>query len=77
MDYLRKYTWDKRVEEQAKSIGMAIGKHAPTIQSPEKYKDRFREAMRRYFMAVPDRKSKRPTRPKSDVINAIAEMMIE
>lgn len=84
VDYLRKYTWDKRVEEQAKSIGMAIGKHAPTIQSPDKYMKRFREAMERYFMAVPDRKSKRPSRPvptkkepKPDIIKVISEMMIE
>ena len=38
IDYLRTYTWDKAVEEQAKSIGMVIGKQAPTIQRPKTYK---------------------------------------
>merc|ERR1712154_92303 len=64
IDYLRTYTWDKAVEEQAKSIGMVIGKQAPTIQRPKNYKQRFREAMERYFMVSPDRKTKRINRPK-------------
>ena len=38
IDYLRTYTWDKAVEEQAKSLGMVIGKQAPTIQRPKTYK---------------------------------------
>ena len=57
----RQYTWDKAVEDTAKSIGTLVGKHAPTIQQPKKYKNRFRDAMKRYFMVSPDRKCKRPT----------------
>ncbi|ETO16324.1 FYVE-type zinc finger-containing protein [Reticulomyxa filosa] len=59
IDYFRQYTWDKAAEEAVKSVGMAVGKAAPTIVKPSNYKQRFREAMEKYFMACPDRKTKR------------------
>ena len=77
IDYLRTYTWDKAVEEQAKSIGMVIGKQAPTIQRPKNYKQRFREAMERYFMVSPDRKTKRINRPKDKTLTeAVKDILI-
>eukprot|EP01083_Nonionella_stella_P182814 658806_1 len=78
IDYLRTYTWDKAVEEQAKSIGMVIGKQAPTIQRPKNYKQRFREAMERYFMVAPDRKTKRINRPKDKSLHdAVRDILIQ
>jgi hypothetical protein len=53
-DYIRQYTWDKRVESVVKSTMTTSGK-APTVISPIQYKDRFREAMDKYFMLVPDK----------------------
>lgn len=58
IDYLRIYTWDKRIESGAKSM---ISPHVqPTIVSPKNYKGRFRDEMNRYFMVSPDRSMKRP-----------------
>jgi len=77
IDYLRTYTWDKAVEEQAKSLGMVIGRQAPTIVRPKNYKQRFREAMERYFMVAPDRKTKRINRPKDKTLTqAVKEILI-
>ncbi|CAF0732180.1 unnamed protein product [Brachionus calyciflorus] len=54
IDYLRAFTWDKKVETYIKStIGGAQGK-MPTIVSPEIYKTRFINAIDRYFQQVPD-----------------------
>ncbi len=52
IDYLRLYTLDKMAEETVKSVGMVLGKAAPTIQNPRAYKQRFREAMDGYFMVM-------------------------
>ena len=53
IDYIRQYTWDKRLESQVKSVGMIAGKATPTVISPDSYKTRFRAAIDRYFMVVP------------------------
>lgn len=50
IDYLREYTWDKKVETVAKTISK--GGATPTIVSPEDYKERFKKAMNKYFMEV-------------------------
>jgi len=56
IDYIRKYTWDKHVETLVKSSGIMGGKGLdPTIISPDQYKLRFREAMKFYFVLVPDK----------------------
>lgn len=53
-DYIRTYTFDKKIESLVKTNLM--GKQAlPTIVSPKLYRQRFIEAMNRYFLAVPDR----------------------
>jgi 1-phosphatidylinositol-3-phosphate 5-kinase len=55
IDYIRTFTWDKRLEMVVKSTGLLGGqKILPTIVSPELYRSRFCEAMERYFLAVPD-----------------------
>lgn len=50
IDYLREYTWDKKVETVAKKISK--GGATPTIVSPEEYRERFKKAMNRYFMEI-------------------------
>lgn len=51
VDYIRTFTWDKRIESLFKDLGGAGGK-TPTIVTPKQYKQRFRSAMERYFPLV-------------------------
>ncbi|CAM1296401.1 PIKFYVE (predicted) [Pycnogonum litorale] len=53
IDYIRTFTWDKKLEMVVKAIG-SQGK-MPTVVSPDSYRTRFCEAMDRYFLMVPDR----------------------
>ncbi|KAG8788159.1 1-phosphatidylinositol-3-phosphate 5-kinase [Serendipita sp. 397] len=46
VDYIRTFTWDKRIENWVKDFG---GGKEPTIVTPRQYKQRFRSAMERYF----------------------------
>eukprot|EP01156_Anaeramoeba_ignava_P002552 Anaeramoba_ignava/a218717_19.p1 GENE.a218717_19~~a218717_19.p1 ORF type:complete len:191 (+),score=58.62 a218717_19:1293-1865(+) len=55
IDYLRKFTWDKHLESWVKKSTLIGKKGTPTIISPEQYKNRFREAMKKYFVAVPSK----------------------
>ena len=56
IDYIRTYTWDKKLESYVKSSGILGGQgKMPTVVSPEVYKTRFTEAMTRYFLMVPDK----------------------
>ncbi|KAJ2578475.1 Mitochondrial distribution and morphology protein 12 [Coemansia sp. RSA 1807] len=55
IDFIRTFTWDKQLESWVKEAGILGGKKGPTIVSPKQYKNRFREAMKRYFMMVPDK----------------------
>lgn len=55
-DYIRTFTLDKRVESIVKQSGFLGGKGKdPTVVNPERYKQRFIDAMDRYFLMVPDR----------------------
>ncbi|KAK6465031.1 hypothetical protein DFJ63DRAFT_300934 [Scheffersomyces coipomensis] len=58
IDWLRTFTWDKRVENWVKGNNLMIGgktlKKDPTIVTPKQYRIRFREAMDRYILEVPD-----------------------
>ncbi|XP_018563541.1 putative 1-phosphatidylinositol 3-phosphate 5-kinase [Anoplophora glabripennis] len=55
IDYIRTFTWDKRLETIVKKSGFLGGQgKLPTIVSPEEYQKRFIEAMHRYFLEVPD-----------------------
>jgi 1-phosphatidylinositol-3-phosphate 5-kinase len=58
IDYIRQYTWDKRLETAVKSTGMIAGQSLPTVISPNSYKQRFRLAMERYFAMVPNHDTK-------------------
>ncbi|KAG8884991.1 1-phosphatidylinositol-3-phosphate 5-kinase [Tulasnella sp. 331] len=57
VDYIRTYTWDKKLESWVKETTFlgGSGKGEPTIVTPKQYKTRFRNAMERYFILVPDR----------------------
>ncbi|XP_075148287.1 1-phosphatidylinositol 3-phosphate 5-kinase fab1 [Haematobia irritans] len=56
IDYIRTFTFDKKVESFVKQTGIlgGMGK-LPTIIPPERYRMRFADAMDRYFYTVPDR----------------------
>ncbi|XP_070693836.1 1-phosphatidylinositol 3-phosphate 5-kinase [Pempheris klunzingeri] len=55
IDYIRTFTWDKRLEMVVKSTGILGGQgRMPTVVSPELYRARFCEAMDKYFLMVPD-----------------------
>ncbi|KAL7737544.1 hypothetical protein ACLKA6_007669 [Drosophila palustris] len=57
IDYIRTFTMDKKIEsiiKQSGLLGGGIGKR-PTVVAPQIYKQRFVEAMDRYFYTVPDR----------------------
>lgn len=56
IDFIRPYTWDKKLETWVKASGILGGPKnaAPTIISPDSYKNRFRKAMKTYFVVVPD-----------------------
>lgn len=55
IDWLRTFTWDKKVENWVKGNSL-VGKKGkdPTIVTPKQYRTRFREAMERYILEVPD-----------------------
>lgn len=55
-DYIRTFTWDKRLENMVKtSVMMGNPGKQPTIIQPKDYRERFIAAMKRYFLPVPDR----------------------
>ena len=54
IDYIRQYTWDKKLETGMKSMGRIMGQAVPTVINAASYKQRFRQAMDRYFMITPD-----------------------
>ncbi|XP_030387596.1 putative 1-phosphatidylinositol 3-phosphate 5-kinase [Scaptodrosophila lebanonensis] len=56
IDYIRTFTLDKKLESFVKQTGILGGSgKLPTVISPERYKQRFIDAMDRYFNTVPDR----------------------
>ncbi|AMD22153.1 HGL187Wp [Eremothecium sinecaudum] len=55
IDCIRTFTWDKKLESWVKEKGLVGGNtKQPTIVTPRQYKNRFREAMERYILMVPD-----------------------
>lgn len=52
IDYIRTYTWDKKIETIVKSMS-TVGQ-SPTVISPEHYRTRFLRQMDIYFPVVPD-----------------------
>lgn len=70
IDYIRTYTWDKKLESWVKEstfLGGA-GKGEPTIVTPKQYRTRFLNAMERYFFLVPDRWMKTTYTPEEDTV---------
>ncbi|CAH0389172.1 unnamed protein product [Bemisia tabaci] len=56
IDYIRTFTWDKKVEAMVKKSGLLGGQgKLPTIVSPNLYRERFITAMDGYFLLVPNR----------------------
>lgn len=53
IDYIRTFTWDKKLETILKSNFGGQGK-MPTVVSPEVYRNRFLDMMGKYFLPVPD-----------------------
>lgn len=51
IDYVRPFTWDKKLERVVKSV---VSSELPTILEPRLYRERFCEAMDKYFESVPD-----------------------
>lgn len=53
-DYIRTYTWDKKLESWVKESTFlgGGGKGEPTIVTPKQYRQRFLSAMDRYFPLV-------------------------
>ncbi|KAF9956361.1 hypothetical protein BGZ65_002787 [Modicella reniformis] len=57
VDFIGAYTWYKRIESKGKTT-LRGAKDNVTVLPPQQYKARFKEAMERYFLAVPDKWSK-------------------
>ncbi|KAI0652330.1 hypothetical protein C8Q79DRAFT_91782 [Trametes meyenii] len=68
VDYIRTYTWDKKLESWVKDSAFLGGanKGEPTIIGPKQYRHRFLSAMERYFPLVPDRWMKQPDAPEEE-----------
>ncbi|KAJ3512511.1 hypothetical protein NLJ89_g3474 [Agrocybe chaxingu] len=68
VDYIRTYTWDKKLESWVKESAFlgGAGRGEPTIVTPKQYRQRFLVAMDRYFPLVPDRWMKQVEAPEED-----------
>ncbi|RPD82110.1 hypothetical protein L226DRAFT_556074 [Lentinus tigrinus ALCF2SS1-7] len=68
VDYIRTYTWDKKLESWVKDSTFLGGanKGEPTIIGPKQYRHRFLSAMERYFPLVPDRWMKQHDAPEEE-----------
>lgn len=66
VDYVRTYTWDKKLESWVKESAFlgGAGRGEPTIVSPRQYRQRFLTAMERYFPLTPDRWMKQQDVPE-------------
>ncbi|XP_048487709.1 putative 1-phosphatidylinositol 3-phosphate 5-kinase [Plutella xylostella] len=66
IDYIRTFTWDKKLEHYVKK-NLRSGQ--PTVVSPEQYRRRFLAAMRKYFMQCPDHWDRFYTQPVIDSVS--------
>ncbi|OCH90065.1 hypothetical protein OBBRIDRAFT_731550 [Obba rivulosa] len=73
VDYIRTYTWDKKLESWVKDSTFLGGasKGEPTIIGPKQYRHRFLSAMERYFPLVPDRWMKQHDSPEEEGNNLL------
>ncbi|KAG5718705.1 1-phosphatidylinositol-3-phosphate 5-kinase FAB1 [Termitomyces sp. T112] len=74
VDYIRTYTWDKKLESWVKESAFLGGRGEPTIVTPKQYRQRFLSAMERYFPLVPDRWVKQKDTPEEDSNNSLLEL---
>ncbi|KAJ8514751.1 hypothetical protein ONZ45_g7730 [Pleurotus djamor] len=75
VDYIRTYTWDKKLESWVKESAFlgGSGRGEPTIVTPKQYRQRFISAMERYFPLIPDRWMKQKDTPEEDS-NSLVEL---
>lgn len=67
IDCIRTFTWDKKLESWVKEKGLVGGGNKePTVVTPRQYKNRFREAMERYILMVPDPWSRQDSKHVSE-----------
>ncbi|THH30631.1 hypothetical protein EUX98_g3545 [Antrodiella citrinella] len=74
VDYVRTYTWDKKLESWVKDsafLGGGANKGEPTIIGPKQYRQRFLSAMERYLPLVPDRWMKQHDSPEEEGNNLL------
>ncbi|SJL06106.1 uncharacterized protein ARMOST_09442 [Armillaria ostoyae] len=76
VDYIRTYTWDKKLESWVKESAFlgGAGRGEPTIVTPKQYRQRFISAMERYFPLIPDRWMKQNDTPEEDCNNSLVEL---
>ncbi|KNZ80572.1 1-phosphatidylinositol-3-phosphate 5-kinase FAB1 [Termitomyces sp. J132] len=77
VDYIRTYTWDKKLESWVKESAFLGGRGEPTIVTPKQYRQRFLSAMERYFplvCLVPNRWVKQKDTPEEDSNNSLLEL---
>ncbi|KAK0505754.1 hypothetical protein EDD18DRAFT_1304541 [Armillaria luteobubalina] len=69
VDYIRTYTWDKKLESWVKESAFlgGAGRGEPTIVTPKQYRQRFISAMERYFPLQNDT-------PEEDCNNSLVEL---
>ena len=79
IDYMRVYTWDKHLESWVKSTpGILAGTgKKPTVISPDRYKNRFREANWLYFPMTPTSKTKIVLLEPSQKSSHLAELIYD
>ncbi|KAG8741663.1 1-phosphatidylinositol-3-phosphate 5-kinase [Ceratobasidium sp. 414] len=77
VDFVRTYTWDKKLESIMKETLGGAGKgEGPTIVTPKLYRDRFRSAMEQYFPLVPDRWMKDQDAPDTQESDKLLQRII-
>jgi len=76
VDYIRTYTWDKKLESWVKESAFlgGVGKGEPTIVTPKQYRQRFCSAMERYFPLIPDRWMKQRDTPEEDYSHCLVDL---
>ncbi|KAJ6623112.1 hypothetical protein B0H10DRAFT_1873551 [Mycena sp. CBHHK59/15] len=76
VDYIRTYTWDKKLESWVKESAFLGGsaRGEPTIVTPKQYRQRFLGAMERYFPLIPDRWMKQRDSPEFEEDSHLLEL---
>ncbi|KAJ7150253.1 hypothetical protein C8R46DRAFT_1166756 [Mycena filopes] len=76
VDYIRTYTWDKKLESWVKESAFlgGSGRGEPTIITPKQYRQRFLGAMERYFPLIPDRWMKQRDSPEFEEDSHLLEL---